>query len=68
MANGNSYLGLASRAKELNVGENSQAELDASARAGFTTSEEKVRLFSELSPSNLLKMIFDGSSFQNSFF
>ena len=39
MANSNSYLGLASRAEELNVGENSQAELDVSARAGFATSE-----------------------------
>ena len=38
MANGNSYLGLASRAEELNVGENFQAGLDASARARFTTS------------------------------
>ena len=39
VGNGSSYLGLASRAEELNVGENSQAELDASARAGFTTLE-----------------------------
>ena len=30
---------MASRAEELNVGENSQVELDASARAGFTTSD-----------------------------
>ena len=41
MANGNSYLGLTSRAEELNVGENSQAELDVSARAGFATSEQE---------------------------
>ena len=39
VANGGSYLGLASRAKELNVGENSQAERDVSARTGFTMSE-----------------------------
>ena len=38
MANSNSYLGLASGAEELNVGENSQTELDES-RAGFSTSE-----------------------------
>ena len=42
MANGNSYLVLASRAEELNVGENSQAELDVSARAGFATSEHSL--------------------------
>ena len=42
MGNGRSYLGLASRAEELNVGENSQAELDASAKAGFTTSDRAV--------------------------
>ena len=35
MVNGNSYLRLASKAEELNVGEKSQAELDVSARAGF---------------------------------
>ena len=39
VANGKSYLELASRTEELNVGENSQAELDLSARAGFATSD-----------------------------
>ena len=41
MANGNSYLGLAGRAEELNIRENSQAELDASARAGVATSDSE---------------------------
>ena len=39
MVNGSSYLRLTSRAKGLNVGENSQAKLDISARAGSATSE-----------------------------
>ena len=37
MANGNSYLGLANRAEELNIAKNSQAEQDVSARAKFTS-------------------------------
>ena len=40
VANGDSYLGLASRAEELNVGEGSQAELDVSTRAGFSASDQ----------------------------
>ena len=39
MVNGSSYLRVTSRTEGLNVSENSQAKLDVSARAGFTTSD-----------------------------
>ena len=48
MVNGNSYLGFASRAEELNIGEKSQAELDVSARAGFATPETRNTLNCEV--------------------
>ena len=45
VVNGSSYLRLTSKAEGLNVGENSQAKLDVSTRAGFTTLENKQPFF-----------------------
>ena len=50
MANDISYLGLAGRAEELNVGENFQAELDVSARAGLVTSETSELFLTNFDP------------------